>query len=273
VGSVYRKTEWYLPIHTNDNQLHGPVGTAVREAVYLRRGRIISHSTMINFFNFTYPHSERLMADFNKCFGKRESILCPISSTHDGGHRRSGELYLEVKHNRRDEQIIWAWGQGCAMHQQILDEFEKEGFSGFRLKPAKVCFRDGVVSTEYQEFLVTGWAGIASPESGIRLLQSCPACQRKEYSPITNYENVIDWSQWTGEDFFIVWPLAGYRLVTERVAQWLLARKVKSFRLEKEFEVDKRDAIISKLNIPAGRLSLYFPEDLAIKYGRPLGLE
>lgn len=211
------------------------------------------------------------MADFNKSFGERESIRCPISPLHDGGHRRVGPLYLEVKHDRRDELIIW--GHGLAIHEKTLDGFEKGGFTGYRVRPATVRFRDGATSTEYREFIVTGWAGVASPESGVHLVESCPACLRKEYTPITNFEKVIDWSQWTGEDFFVVWPMMGYRLVTERVAKWLLAHKVKSFRLEKEFEVRKRDSIISKLNIPAGRLSLYFPEDLASKYGKPLGLE
>lgn len=228
---------------------------------------------MIKYFNFTYPRAERLMADFNKCFGERETIPCPLSSVHDGGNRRISPLYLEVKHNQRDELIIWAWGQGCAIHEQLLEEFKGEGFSGYRVRPATVSFSDGTVSTEYREFIITGWAGVAAPESGVRLMKNCPGCLRKEYSPIEDYGKVIDWNQWKGEDFFVVWPLMGYKFVTERVAEWLLARKVKSFRLEKEFDEDKRDALISKLKIPTGRLSLYFPEDLAIKYGRPLGLE
>jgi hypothetical protein len=227
----------------------------------------------MTYYNFTYPSSERLMADFNKAFGEREKSPCPTSPAHDGGHRRVGPLYLEVKHDYRDELIIWAWGQGCAVHERILKKFEKEGFTGYRVKPATVSFRDGTTSTGYHELIVTGWAGVASPESGMRLLEDCPACFGKEYSAITNFEKVIDWNQWTGEDFFVVWPMMGYKLITERVAQFLLANSVKSFRLERGFEELERDSIISKLNIPAGRLSLYFPADLAIKYGKPLGLE
>jgi len=228
--------------------------------------------TMNTFFNLTYPDSEGLMADFNKCFGERERVYCPLTPEHIQLKRLSESLYFEVKHNRRDELIIWAWGR-CAVHEKTLDEFEREGFTGYRVKPATVRFRDGSISTEYHEFIVTGWAGMASSESGIRLVKSCPACLRKEYSPITNFEKVIDWSQWTGEDFFVVWPIMQFKLITERVAQWLLTRKVKSFRLEKEFDVLRRDSIISRQSIPAGRLSNCLPEDLAIKYGRPLGLE
>lgn len=210
------------------------------------------------------------MADFGKSFGSQENLPCP-TNLHLEGYRRVGALYLEVNHNKRDELIIW--GAGYAIHKHILEEFEKEGFTGYRTKPALVRFRDGSTSTEYCEFIVTGWAGMASSESGIHEVARCPACHRKEYSAITDYRRIVDWKHWTGEDFFIVWPLAGYDLCTERVAHWLRARKVKSFRLEKELEQRERDPFMSKQGFTVSRLSFVLPEDLAIKYGRPLGLE
>ena len=228
---------------------------------------------MMNYYEITGPDSEKLQADFNKCFGKRESIPCNVEPRHDGGHRRIGPLHLEVKHNRRDEQMIWSWGMEFAVHERILDGFEKAGFTGYRTNPATVRFGDGHIANDYHEFVVTGWAGIVSPDSGVRLMKTCPGCHLTEYSAITNYEQVIDWNQWTGEDFFLIWPMMGYRLITDRVAEWLQVHKVKSFRLERGLDARKRDSIISKLSISVGRLSLYLPEDLAIKYGRPLGLE
>ena len=134
-------------------------------------------------------------------------------------------------------------------------------------------FRDGSKSTEYRELVVTGWAGIASPESGVQLEYSCTGCPYMKYSAIANYDNVVDWSQWTGEDFFIVWPMAAYKLVTERVAWWLLANNVKSVRLEGGFTERGGQPILSTRGFTVGCLSDYLPEDLAIKYGRPLGLE
>ena len=165
------------------------------------------------------------------------------------------------------------WGAGVAVHERLLEKFAKEGFTGYRLKPALVRFRDGPTSDEYHEFVVTGWAGMASPESGIKLLESCPGCQWKKYSAITNFDKVLDWSQWTGEDFFIVWPMAGFSLCTEDVAKWLLAHKVKSCRLEEGFSIISRRPILARLGYTGGRLTDYFPDDLAIKYGKPLGLE
>jgi hypothetical protein len=59
--------------------------------------------------------------------------------------------------------MIWS-GSDCGVHESLIEAFEKEGFTGYRLEPATVRFRDSRISTEYREFLVTGWAGMVSPE-------------------------------------------------------------------------------------------------------------
>jgi len=226
---------------------------------------------MITYFNLHRPNSDRLIGD-NKSYGNRERISCPITAEHLDGSRRIGPISIQMDHNSRDEMMIWCYLEGPVVHEQLLAEFAQQGFTGYRTKPATVRFRDGSVSTEYQEFIVTGWAGMASPESGIQVQvkKSCPVCHWKNYSGITNYEKLIDWSQWTGDDFFIVWPMPLYILITERVAQWFLGRGVKSFCLK---ELDDFDQPVGTAGFCPGLLSNYFPEDLAIKYGRPLGLE
>jgi len=77
-------------------------------------------------------------------------------------------------------------------------------------------------------------------------------------------DKLIDWSQWTGEDFFMVWPLAGWTLITGRVAEFLRARKVKSCTIRRPEDSFGRSV---------RRLSSYMPDDVARKYGEPLGLE
>ena len=84
-------------------------------------------------------------------------------------------------------------------------------------------------------------------------------------------ENLIDWSQWTGEDFFIVWPMPGFMLITERVAELLLRLKVRSFELRDLYH--DFDQWILNSGYTVSRLSNFLPEDLAIKYGAPIGLE
>lgn len=224
---------------------------------------------MITYFNLSYPDSERLVGN-NQTYSNRELFPCPITSEHTDGSRRIGPLSVEVKHNRRDELMIWCWIEGYVVHEKLLAEYEKQGFTGYRTAPATVRFRDGSVSTEYREFIVTGWAGMATPESGVRVKKSCPVCHWKNYTGITNYEKLIDWTQWTEDDFFIVWPLPRFILITERVAQMLLGEGVKTYTLKGLDDSDRRTGLDG---FTVARLSGFLPEDLAIKYGEPLGLE
>lgn len=226
---------------------------------------------MKSYYLFAPPESRDQLADFGKRFAQWERIPCPISTEHLAKQRRSGTLHHFVKHNSRDELIIW--GQEIAVHWEALRRIEAEGFTGFRTQEAKVTFRDGVTSDEYREFIVTGWAGVSPPESGVHVLESCSACKWKNYSPITNFEKIIDWTQWTGEDFFIVWPFSGHKLCTKRVADWLKSSGLRSFAIEIPFERERRYRFTMDAGFPRGPLSEDLPEDLAIKYGRLLGLE
>ena len=224
---------------------------------------------MVTYFNLASPYSERLMAD-TEIEEETEYRACPITTKHNDGHRRISQLALTLKHNRRDETMIWCWVEGLVIHEKVLDGFKQQGFTGYRTRASTVRFRDGKLSNEYQEFIVTGWAGIATPESGVRVKRGCSACHWKNYTGITNYEKLIDWSQWTGDDFFIVWPLPRYILVTERVAHWILGNHLKSCTLTR---LDDFHHPAGASGFTVGRLSNYMPEDLAIKYGGPFDLE
>lgn len=201
---------------------------------------------------------------------RRVILPCPITTDHNDGYRRVSPLYLQLKHNRREELIIWSWTSGCVVHESVLAEFEREGFTGYQVKPSTVRFSDGFISTEYKEFIVTGWAGMVAPESGIQVVKSCPACHWTNYSGITNPDKLLDFSEWTGEDFFIAWPMPLSRFVTDRVAKWLQFNKTKSLLL---MGLKDRGKWFGNGGFTPGRLSNYLPEDLAIRYGRPLGLE
>jgi hypothetical protein len=226
---------------------------------------------MVSFYQFQGPSSYELLADSNAISQQWEYSSCPAGGKHGKSGRRIGPLHYVVKHSDRQEHIIW--GPQIAVHKSVVERLETEGFSGFRTQPAKVTFSDGTTSDEYKEFTVTGWAGVVLPESGMRLLYSCPGCLWKNYGPITDFNNVIDWEQWTGEDFFFVWPLIGQRLCTERAAKWLEASGLRSFCLGHGFELLESKKERLNFGIPRGPLSRVLAEDLAIKYGRPLGLE
>jgi hypothetical protein len=70
-----------------------------------------------------------------------------------------------------------------------------------------------------------------------------------------------------------VWPFAGHRFCTERAADWLKSSGLRSFSIVNPFEREKRKRYVMDGGFPGGRLSEALPEDLAIKYGSPLGLE
>ena len=146
----------------------------------------------VTYFNLHRPHLERLFGDTDKKATLKEERVfqCPIDVFHSGS-RRISDLALQVKHNKRDELIIWPWipGRESIVHEKVLAEFERRGFTGYRLRPASVRFRDGQVSNNYQELIVTGWAGIARPESGIRVVKSCPGCLWKQYSGLRTPSN------------------------------------------------------------------------------------
>lgn len=226
---------------------------------------------MIPFCELQGPYTKELTADFERESRQWEYLPCPLNQGHKAARRRTGPLHHFVKHNDRSEHLIW--GLEVAIHESVIASFRKEGFSGFRTKPAKITFQDGQTSDEYQEFIVTGWAGVVRPESGMRLLETCAGCHWKNYGPISDFNQVIDWGQWTGEDFFFVWPLTGNRLCTERVAKWLESSGVHSFAITRGFKSLEQRRRHLNYGIPRGALSDYLPEDLAIKYGRASGLE
>jgi hypothetical protein len=225
----------------------------------------------IPFFQIEALRGGDLGVDFAKEISQWRYESCPAGGKHGKRRRRLGGLHYHLNHNHRDEHILW--GSSIAVHSSVVERFEREGFTGFCTKPAKVTFLDGETSDEYREFIVTGWAGVARPESGMKLLDSCPGCFWKDYGPIHDFTQVIDWDRWTQEDFFFVWPLVYQRLCTERAAKWLETSGIRSFCLGNGFErLEKRKNSLC-FGIPRGPLSAYLPEDLAIKYGRPLGLE
>jgi hypothetical protein len=223
---------------------------------------------MITYFNLHRPETERFFADDMQGAPteERRTRWCTAGTRHLAENRRVSDLALEVKHNDRNEIIIWPWLGTCVLHKRLVTEFSRHKLTGYRLREATIRFRDGVVSSDYRELVVTGWAGVARPESGVRVLKSCPACRWKKYTGLRAPEQLIDWTQWTGDDFFMVWPLPNFVLITERVAELLLSLGARSFELRSLDQVGCDGFTV-------GRLSNFLPEDLALRYGGPLGLE
>ena len=229
--------------------------------------------TVDDYFVLDPPENERLRAsgDGGTPY-QTEQVSCPVTAGH-ARKRRVGTLAMQVKHNSRDERLIWLWGWGCVIHTGLATELEARGLTGFRLRPATVRFRDGILSHDYSELVTIGWAGIARPESGIRLLEECPGCLYRKYSALQDADLMIDWQQWSGDDLFIVWPLPAITFITKRVADALKELRVRSYSLESPRKLEQRNALVpAGAGFSVGRLSWMMPEDMAIKYGQALGL-
>jgi hypothetical protein len=103
-----------------------------------------------------------------------------------------------------------------------LEFFHQAGFRGYAAAPTLVKFtRTSKKAPDFWELIAKGSAGIASPESGSKVLSVCPGCGIARYSKITDPTKLIDEFKWDGSDFFHVEPVSGSIFVTDRVVQAL----------------------------------------------------
>ena len=183
-------------------------------------------------FKLSAPDSDTLIgAALRGSWLDLERRTCPIDPVHIPGARLWNNILVKVAHNQRDESIIWTIGD-CLIHETLLTEFERMGFTGYQSLPATVRFRNGSTSDQYRELIVTGWAGTVHPESGIQHVHACPACRCQTYERPANVKKLIDWDQWTGDHFFRVWPFPKFVFVTEQVAEFLKGAAPRSFEPE-----------------------------------------
>ena len=107
---------------------------------------------MIEYFRLNGADSQHLLASDTR-ENPYEVSLCPVTEGM-GQHRsirRVGNLALAVKHSKRNHWLISTWLDGMVFRARLLEEFEKRGFTGYRLRPATVRFRDGYLSHDYSE--------------------------------------------------------------------------------------------------------------------------
>ena len=126
--------------------------------------------------------------------------------------------------NLQPHDFVWTWLGEALVQKRVLEVFKKHGFTGYEAIPAKVGFKGGATRPpDFWELVISGSAGVASLESGIRELRKCPGCGLTDYSRATDPAKVVDKSQWDGSDFFRVEPISGWIFVTNRVVDALLA--------------------------------------------------
>jgi hypothetical protein len=102
--------------------------------------------------------------------------------------------------------------------------FRDAGFTGFEVLPTEILTTtETPIGREAVQLKVYGWGGVAPQSSGVRVLSECKACGRRVFSKYTSPERLFTRTQWDGSDFFVIWPLPGYIMITLKVRNHLLA--------------------------------------------------
>lgn len=209
-----------------------------------------------------------------------EQILCPAQEGHMRAGARIGNLSIKIPSKIGD--MIWTWYSEFMITDRVKNLFEEAGFTGYLLKPVTITGflgksrKKSLQMMEERELpvlwelVVTGWAGMAPRESGIKLLESesCPVCGMLRYSGLTDPTRLIDESQWDGSDFFMVWPMPRFIFVSEKVKKFIKANKLTGGSI---VPVEKLGCT-GDYGFGPGRLSYCMPEDRAHLLGDSLGI-
>jgi hypothetical protein len=199
---------------------------------------------------------------------RSERIICPAHEGHKRGGKRLGELSVIV-HPKGVKDFTWTWLNDVLISPRVVDLFVKYRLTGFEVKNARVSYPKTVKipPPEMLELVVTGWGGFAAPTAGVTLAKWCPACEHKLYA-IAEPSRLINPSAWDGCDLFIVWPLPGYRFVSDRLASILRQERVSGIELIPAAEIPtKRGA-----HVGPGTLTSSMPEDRARELDRRFGV-
>jgi hypothetical protein len=212
------------------------------------------------------PESSKRLARGAKGKNKSEKIVCPIDDDHQRGGKRITNLSVVLPQGAV-EDFVWTWLSDCLIQDSVLDLFKKRGFRGFEVKTVEAEFkRPDVEPPRLWEVVVTGWAGTASANSGVKLVERCDWCGDLEYSGCDDPARLIDLSQWDGSDLFMVWPLPKFIFVTDRVAQLIREHRLTGVALRTPTDLDLSGGF------GPGRLSYWMPAERAHELGDELGI-
>lgn len=222
------------------------------------------------FWHLASPDSTARYAEWVDGEIETEKVTCPVNEGHQRGGKRLTDLSIALR-GAGVEDFVWTWYSECLVQDHVLDLFRRSGFTGFDVKPVKARFKR---PSEHEpprlwELIVTGWAGMASAESGIKLAEHCRACGFLTYSPCSTPEKLIDVSRWDGSDFFMVWPLPGFIFVTDRVARVIRDSELRGAVLRRARDIE----FSQDYGFSPGRLSYWMPEERARELGATLEID
>ncbi len=190
-----------------------------------------------------------------------EPIICHLEEGHQRGGRRTGPLSAEYPGKVPEASVLWSWYSECVIPASLSKALARWGPTGCETRPAIITANGRVRRHDFEELIVTGWGGLARPESGVRLVESCEGCGYLKYTGVVRWRRLFDRSQWDGSDFFMVWPLPRFIFVTHRVAKLLRESGFGGFRLASLGEMEPQEGLAP------GRVTDWLSKEKARKVG------
>lgn len=194
-----------------------------------------------------------------------ETVTCPLNPGHQRPGRRLSDLTVTMSNASQDD-IVWTWQSDCLLSNRARQLFSESELTGYELRPATVVDEKTGARSRFWELVITGWAGVAPLESGVRLIDRCPVCGHRVYRCFDHPESLIQRSRWDGSDFFIVWPLPRFFFISWKTMQVLQGSGLREFRT-----VPVRELVCEGTLTP-GSLSYWMPASRALILGADLGI-
>jgi len=148
-----------------------------------------------------------------------ETRLCEADPTHAAEQRWLRPLRVQgpvVPHT----DFEWTVYSDLIISTETARNLNEAGFTGalffdveFFTTTETPFGRDSV------ELRAGGWGGMAPKASGIRVIEECTCCGRQVFSGFTDKAKLFDIDAWDGSDFFVIWPLRRFIMITEAVAK------------------------------------------------------
>jgi len=139
------------------------------------------------------------------------SVDCSRDPGDKHGERLWGKMIFkepeEPSSGLSESGSFFSSSSTLVLHNSIFDSFRDAGLTGWNANPTLIRLRNGEVLQNYSELFVSGFGGIASEETGCRLIWRCPDCGVTRYSPGFDHGRAYREAKPGGEDFFFVWPL------------------------------------------------------------------
>ncbi|MBK7140494.1 MAG: hypothetical protein IPH75_00265 [bacterium] len=197
---------------------------------------------------------------------------CPVDKAHNVGYYREGTIYL-ILPSTKVPPIFWTWASECVITEQVAELFDRENVTGYRLEKVVATgvrrgSKDLSTVPPLYELIVTGWGGMASPASGVKLVHKCGGCGYTKFSGVKDPAKLIDITQWDESDLFIIWPMPKYYLISPRLKQILKRNHLRQFKL-----VPPDQLFFVTGEFAPGTLCEYFGEKRGRILGKEIGLE